>query len=276
VAGVLARVAGAGLGALGAVAAFRGLRAAPPGGAERWDRTNHAGESVSLLEGPAFAAGATAALAVAPGIPAGLRRAAMLATAAAGALGAYDDLAGSGDRRGLRGHVTALAHGEVTTGAVKLVGLGLTGLAAARLAGHRGIDVPISGAVVAGAANLVNLLDLRPGRALKLGVAHAVPAILPTSGATVLAPAVGAAAALLPDDLGERTMLGDTGANALGAVLGVGILGAYGRAGRLAHLAAITALTLLSERVSFTKVIESTPVLDALDRWGRRRTPDAG
>lgn len=274
-AGLLARLVGAALGALGASAAVRGLQGAPPGGAARWDRVNHAGASVSLLEGPAYAAGTAAALAFAPGIPAGLRRAAVLATAAAGALGAYDDLAGSGDRRGLRGHVTALAHGEVTTGAVKLIGLGAAGLAAARLAGHRGVDVPISGAVVAGAANLVNLLDLRPGRALKVGVAHGVPALLPTPGATVLAPAVGAAAALLPGDLGEQTMLGDTGANALGAALGVGILGAYGRVGRLAHLVAITGLTLLSERVSFTKVIESTPVLAALDRWGRR-TPDAG
>jgi hypothetical protein len=81
---------------------------------------------------------------------------------------------------------------------------------------------------------------------------------------------LGAALALLPEDLGERAMLGDAGANALGAMLGVAAAASLGRPARIAVLAAITGLTAASEVVSFTKVIERTPALRWLDMLGRR------
>jgi UDP-N-acetylmuramyl pentapeptide phosphotransferase/UDP-N-acetylglucosamine-1-phosphate transferase len=65
-------------------------------------------------------------------------------------------------------------------------------------------------------------------------------------------------------------MLGDTGANAAGALLGTALLQGTGRRGRLVALSVLTALTLASEKVSFTRVIESTPVLRELDALGRR------
>ena len=157
--------------------ALRALRAAPPGGAARWERTNHAGRPVTLLEGPAYAVGAATGAALLGGGPAPV-----LATTTAAALGALDDLAGDSSSKGLRGHLGALARGEVTTGAVKVLGLALTGLATAALVdrGERGprggdgpsaLDTLVGGAVVAGTANLLNLLDLRPGRALKATLA---------------------------------------------------------------------------------------------------------
>jgi hypothetical protein len=85
---------------------------------------------------------------------------------------------------------------------------------------------------------------------------------------------LGAAAAVLPEDLGERTMLGDSGANALGALLGLGLAARLGPRGRWAALGALVALTAASEKVSFTRVIESTPGLRELDGLGRR--PSAG
>ena len=206
------------------------------------------------------------------GTSAGRRPMAMaVGGAGAAAFGAYDDLAGSGDRRGFRGHLGALRHGEVTTGAVKLGGIGVTGLATAVLAGGSPADVVINAGLVAGGANLLNLFDLRPGRAIK--VAAASGALLGAVGQQSVAAPLGAALALLPEDLGERAMLGDAGANALGAMLGASAAG-LSRPARIVLLAGIAGLTAASEKVSFTKVIARTPALNWLDMLGRRPAPE--
>ena len=276
--------AGAGACAAGAAKlAYSVLKRRPPGGQKAWSRTNHRGEPVTLLEGPAVAAGAIAG-ALAHGVQAALagpagspgsgawRRTAAIALGGAGAaaFGAYDDLAGSGNRRGFRGHLGALRHGEVTTGAVKLGGIGVTGLAAAVLAGGSPADVVINAGLVAGGANLLNLFDLRPGRAIK--VAAASGALLGAAGQESVAAPLGAALALLPEDLGERAMLGDAGANALGAMLGASAAG-LSQPARIVLLAGIAGLTAASEKVSFTKVIARTPALNWLDMLGRRPAP---
>ncbi len=272
----------------------------PAGGAAHWTRTNHRGEPVTLLEGPAAAVAGAVAACVAAGIPARQRAALAVAATGAAVFGAYDDIAGSGDRRGFRGHLGALAHGQVTTGAVKIVGIGATGIAAGALTGGPAADLAVNSALVAGTANLLNLFDLRPGRAIKVVLAAGLPVAAsqlairqagpgaterPATAAAAAAAPLGAALALLPEDLGERAMLGDAGANALGAMLGAAAAGGLSRRSRVAMLAAVTALTAASEVVSFTKVIERTAPLRWLDMLGRRpvgarpaagRSPDAG
>ncbi|HEY2237372.1 MAG TPA: hypothetical protein VGI21_01220 [Streptosporangiaceae bacterium] len=266
--------------AAAARAAYTALTRNPPGGATQWTRTNHRGEPVTLLGGPAVAVAGAAAALLAPALPARTRAALVAASAGAGAFGGYDDIAGSGAKRGFKGHLGALAHGEITTGSVKLGGIGATGLAAALCTGGPAVDVAINTALVAGSANLLNLFDLRPGRAIKVTLAAGIPIGLtqlarPDAGrgrggaATVAAP-LGAAVAMLPDDLGERAMLGDAGANALGAMLGTAAAGRLSRRSRLALLAGVTGLTAASEVVSFTKVIQRTPPLHWLDMLGRR------
>jgi UDP-GlcNAc:undecaprenyl-phosphate/decaprenyl-phosphate GlcNAc-1-phosphate transferase len=261
--------------AVAARAAYAALTRFPPGGAKTWTRTNHRGEPVTLLEGPSVAAGAVAAVILSSErtrFPA--RTALALAGAGAGAFGfgVYDDLAGSGKRRGLRGHLGALAHGEVTTGAVKLGGLGATGLASALALGGDPVDVVVNAGLVAGGANLLNLFDLRPGRAIKVATASAalIAAAGGAEGRRAVAAPLGAALALLPEDLGERAMLGDAGANGIGAMLGGAAAASLPRPARIALLAGIVALTGASEKVSFTKVIERTPALRWLDMLGRR------
>jgi UDP-N-acetylmuramyl pentapeptide phosphotransferase/UDP-N-acetylglucosamine-1-phosphate transferase len=266
-------------GAAAARAAYAGLRRRAPGGTERWARTNHRGEPVTLLEGPAAAAGAIAAALAVPGLPGRTRAALALAAAGAAGFGCYDDLAGSGKSRGFRGHLTALAHGEVTSGMVKLAGIGATGAVASALLGGPAVDKVINTGLVAGSANLLNLFDLRPGRASKVTLAWAAllaagsPAVGRARGQaarSAAAAAVGPALALLPEDLGERAMLGDAGANALGALLGAAVAAGLPRSARLAVLAGVVGLTAASEKVSFTKVIARTPALNKLDMLGRR------
>jgi len=275
-----------GIGALAARAALAWIRHDPRAGELR--RTNFHGRTVTLAGGPALALGATVGAALgAPGAAA--TAAVVTAGATAGAVGFYDDIVGNRpdqQAKGFAGHLGALREGRVTSGLVKIAGVGAAGLAAAallaadpRVRAHRGrrrggvvratSDVLLGAGVIAGTANLLNLLDLRPGRALKAGTLIGVPLAVGRGGG-VAAGTLGAGAALLPADLGEEIMLGDAGANALGALLGVALAARTGPAGRAVALSVLAALTAASEKVSFTKVIQDTPWLRELDALGRR------
>jgi len=283
------------VGALCSVWAAALLKGRPPGGVQRWTRKSYLGRPVTLFEGPAYAVGAVAgALAGGGGAPAAL------AGLGAGAFGALDDLVGDSSSKGLRGHLGAACRGEVTTGSIKVVGLGSTGLLSAWMLDRSRVRpgwaaTLVGGAVIAGSANIANLLDLRPGRALKVVLLLAAPILAgrratqqcatsrsttQLSTATAVATATAAAAAgaamgSLPGDLAGRSMLGDTGANSAGALIGTALVARTGPRGRLLALAVVTALTLASEKVSFTKVIESTPGLRELDALGRPALPPA-
>jgi UDP-N-acetylmuramyl pentapeptide phosphotransferase/UDP-N-acetylglucosamine-1-phosphate transferase len=245
-------------------AGWAALRARPPGGAERWSRTNFREEPVTLLLGPAVAAGSLAGLAVA-GPP---RRAALLLVGGTAALGLYDDLYGDRHARGLRGHLRALREGRVTSGLVKLVGLVSLSAAASALQHREAASVVVDTVLVAGAGNLVNLLDLRPGRAGKATVVGALALAAAGAGGPAAGTALGACAAALPADLGERGMLGDCGANTLGVMIGWAASCGLPTVARTAVAAAVVAVTLAGEWVSFSAVIDAHPVLRAVDRAG--------
>lgn len=233
----------------------------------RFWRENFAGAQVSLFAGPASVAGTVAGCLVS-----GQVDTAALA-AAGGGVGLLDDLLGSAGSRGLKGHLQALAHGQVTTGGIKVAGLtaasALLALSRRRRSTAGLFDCAVDTALVAGSANLVNLFDLRPGRATKAVVV--MTGLMGTTALPVTAgPVLGALSGTARHDLGGRSMLGDCGANAAGAVLAAGFTAAAPRWARLLALTTVTALTLVSERVSFTRVIDQTAWLRRLDRWGRR------
>jgi UDP-N-acetylmuramyl pentapeptide phosphotransferase/UDP-N-acetylglucosamine-1-phosphate transferase len=200
------------------------------------------------------------------------RSLALLAATGFGFLGLLDDLAGSEGDRGFGGHVGATGRGEVTTGFLKLVGGGL--LAAVLAGAVAGEDVTgfLARLLVIGlAANLGNLLDHAPGRVIKVAVLAlvvlaAVTGVQPDLAGPALL--VGASLALLLPDLHEVCMLGDTGANVLGAALGLGVALAAGTAANLVVAVVLLALNLVSERVSFSAVIDATPPLRWFDRLG--------
>ncbi|HWH35342.1 MAG TPA: hypothetical protein VNT56_08500 [Acidimicrobiales bacterium] len=275
-------VVGSALGALaGALGwfALRGLLGAPA-----FARANHRGAAVPIAGGLVLVlalvvvAGAEALAVSVAGSGAGRRvvsGALVVATVTGLAvLGLVDDLAGSArDGRGFRGHLDALVRGRLTTGGLKLVGGGALAVAVcAPLSGGAG-QLVVDALVVALAANAANLFDRAPGRTLKVAVA----AFVVLAGATGLAEplagvavVVGAAAALLPADLGERVMLGDTGANPLGGALGLGVVVSTPPGARVAVLVGLLALNAAGEVVSFSRIIDAVPLLRVLDRAGRR------
>jgi UDP-GlcNAc:undecaprenyl-phosphate GlcNAc-1-phosphate transferase len=168
------------------------------------------------------------------------------AVVAAAAVGLADDL-WSGPERGFRAHLRAGA----TTGVLKLVAIPLAGFLATR---------KVSGALLVGlAANFLNQLDTRPGRALKAYLL----------GSLLVGGPRGVAVLLLPYDLREKTMLGDCGSNALGALLGLSSVNRLGGRARWLAIGALAGLTALGERRSLGELIERTPGLAALDRLGR-------
>jgi UDP-GlcNAc:undecaprenyl-phosphate/decaprenyl-phosphate GlcNAc-1-phosphate transferase len=231
---------------------------------------------VTLAEGP-IAVGALLAGATIDRLldPAGRRSLpVVVASVGSGLVGAYDDVFGSSHAKGFRGHLNALRSGELTSGMIKVLGVGASAVVAATLVQRSRPDCPkpifavlnglLDTALIAMTANLINLLDLRTGRAAKVIIS--IGSSLVGHGA---APAVGAAAGSLPTDLAGHSMLGDCGANALGAALATTAAQALTWRFRLAAVAAVAALNLASERVSFTAVIERTPLLRRLDQLGR-------
>jgi UDP-GlcNAc:undecaprenyl-phosphate/decaprenyl-phosphate GlcNAc-1-phosphate transferase len=243
--------------------------------ASRWIRTNYAGGSVTLAEGPIAVVALLAGLGLDRMLDgSGQSLPVAVAGVGSGLVGAYDDLSGSSQAKGFRGHLRALLSGEVTSGMIKVLGVATSAAGAATLIERSRHECPkpacqilngvLDTALIAATANLANLLDLRPGRAAKV-------IILLGSGLVGFgaAPAVGAAAGSLPTDLAARSMLGDCGANALGAAVATAAAGALPWQLRVLAFTAVAALNLASERVSFTTAIERTPLLRRLDQLGR-------
>ena len=204
----------------------------------------------------------------------GALRTAVAAATGFGLLGLLDDLGGDASSKGFAGHLRALGRRRLTTGAVKLFGGGAVAvLVASAGSDERPGRLLADAALIALAANLANLLDRAPGRVAKVALLAAVPVALAAGvDDRLVGPAVivGATLALLWPDLREELMLGDTGANVLGATLGLSVVLTTAASTRTIVLVVVLALNLLSERVSFSRVIDRTPPLRAFDRLGRR------
>ncbi len=190
-----------------------------------------------------------------------------------GLLGLIDDLLGTEGDRGFRGHLRALFAGRVTTGSIKIFGGAAVALVlASNVSTVSGRRLLADAVLIALAANLANLLDRAPGRAIKVGLLAWVPIAFVAGADAVgiaIAPVIGAFCGLLNDDLREHLMLGDTGANVLGAVLGLAVVLDVGRGPRNFVLIGLILLTVAAEVVSFSAVIERVPILRRFDAIGR-------
>jgi UDP-GlcNAc:undecaprenyl-phosphate GlcNAc-1-phosphate transferase len=185
-------------------------------------------------------------------------------------LGLLDDTLG-GEPRGWRGHGRAALRMQLSTGALKAagsLGLALYTLSYAGLSSERWL---LSSAVLALATNAFNLLDLRPGRATKVFVLLGGGL---TIGAASVRPLwtlglfVGPALVAGVYDLRERAMLGDTGANLLGALAGLWLVLTLSELGQAVALVVLLAITVYGELRSITALVERMPLLRGLDSWG--------
>jgi UDP-GlcNAc:undecaprenyl-phosphate/decaprenyl-phosphate GlcNAc-1-phosphate transferase len=189
----------------------------------------------------------------------------------AGVVGFADDRWGGVDERGFAGHLGALWAGRVTTGLAKVVVLGGGAVVFGVLAFGVGWLAFCAAFLLAGCANLANLLDVRPGRALKFVGAPVVVLLFlaPYGAALAVAGVVGGALVLFYFDLRGRIMLGDAGAAIWGAVLGyLAVTSGPGVVWWVAGVA-ILGLTAVAEFSSISRVIEEVGALRRLDLWGR-------
>lgn len=181
--------------------------------------------------------------------------------------GVVDDAFGDGKDKGLRKHWRALRQGRLTTGMLKVIIVFGGALLSSLPLTSRSL---LRFGILVLAVNLFNQLDLRPGRALKFFLLLAGGFLF--RGNVLAALGSGAGLALLPGDLRSDYMLGDAGANLLGAMAGLVIM-------TLPYSWLPGALLLLAigngvgEFLSFSMVIEKNKILHWLDQFGR---PQAG
>jgi len=195
-------------------------------------------------------------------------------------LGLIDDLMGSapvasgdgGLPRGWRGHGRAILRGEFSSGALKAAGA--LGLALFILSGPRlgGIELAIATLLLVTTTNLFNLLDLRPGRSIKVLILLGAGLLIASRELEplwALGLFLGPILVFLPFDLRERGMLGDTGSNVVGAVAGLWMVMTLPTAGQAIALAIVLGITIYGEFRSISALVEKTPGLRGLDSLGR-------
>ena len=185
--------------------------------------------------------------------------------------GALDDLIGNRNVSGLKGHFKSLFKGELTTGGFKALFGGFVGLVVSVCISSSIVDIIVNTLIIALSTNLMNLFDLRPGRAIKAYLLIMIPIYITLTGYTKVFPLL-----ILPNvlayfntDLKARGMMGDTGSNVLGISIGVLMALGYGIKVRLAWLVFLILMHLITEKFSLTKIIEKNRVLKFIDNLGR-------
>ncbi len=202
-------------------------------------------------------------------------------------LGFYDDFRAAREYdqsaiKGWRGHLTAFVGGNITSGVVKAVCGGLMAPLAVAVFSAVPAGAPAArglagclrdGVLIALSANAANCLDVKPGRACKglvlgwlfllplLGY-RAVPRLVMAS--VTVAPILG----FLPWDLSAKVMMGDSGANAWGALWGAAFVVAAPPDARFATAVFLLGATVVAETVTFSSIIDSCALLRRIDDWG--------
>lgn len=186
-------------------------------------------------------------------------------------IGLLDDILGTSEYRGLRGHLRALRSGKITTGFVKLVASPmLAGMFAVSAYGFTSWMTYLSIITVAATSNLFNLLDLRPGRSQGFGIVTLVVLLLFYRSPLVLGGILVLLVTIIPDSR-AIVMMGDSGAIAIGAAIGLMFIASSNITLIIGYTVIAVLLNLLAEKYSLGKLISDSAFLSKVDRcFGRR------
>ncbi len=189
-----------------------------------------------------------------------------------GIVGFVDDLIGEKDIKGFKGHIKALLNGKLTTGGLKaLTGFGAAFIAALVLSDSY-LDIMLNTFVIALFTNLINLFDLRPGRANKVFLLLSIILVMTSFVKDynyIIFSAIGIIVMYMPYDVKSRSMMGDIGSNALGITLGIYCILTQTFHFRLGYFIVLIILHVVSEFYSFSKIIAKNKFLSYIDNLGR-------
>jgi len=190
-------------------------------------------------------------------------------------IGFIDDMLGTRDVLGFKGHFKSLLRGRLTTGTLKaIIGLLVSFVISLSITSNP-LETVTNTLIIALLTNFFNLLDLRPGRAIKvyiftflviligLIITHRAAAVLP------FIPLVGSIIGYMPYDLKARCMMGDAGSNVLGISVGVLVVLILSWHIKAAVLAFLIGIHIFTEKYSLTDVIKNNRLLNYLDNLGR-------
>jgi hypothetical protein len=188
-----------------------------------------------------------------------------------GFVGIIDDFFGDSLSKGFKGHIINLIKGKLTTGGLKAI----MGIVASYIISLQVstifYELVVNVLLISLTTNFINLLDTRPGRAIKGFSIFTFLLFLMNGNMTNIQYIVlGALVAYLPLDLKAKGMLGDTGSNFIGIVLGASmVITIENFVFRVSLLIIVLLLNFISEKYSFSKMIETNKILSFIDHLGR-------
>lgn len=191
-------------------------------------------------------------------------------------VGIIDDAIGNRDVTGLKGHFLNLFKGELTTGAFKALIGGIVGLLISVTISKDISSIILGMLVIALSTNFMNLLDLRPGRAIKVYLFAIILCLFFCSvfERELMMLIVPAVIAYFYYDIKAMAMMGDAGSNVLGISLGIFIVISFNMYVQIFVLILLILVHLVAEKYSITKIIRNNKILNYIDEFGRNKGHD--
>lgn len=177
--------------------------------------------------------------------------------------------------KGIAGHFKLLIRGKITSGSIKaVVGVFISFIISLNF-GDKNIYLLIDTLLICMVQNLVNLLDLRPGRAIKT---YMTLSLISLPFANFFSAYTGLNVGIisitifyLPYELKEEFIMGDIGSNVLGIILGIIIASSKFILFKVIVFAFVIIVQIYAEKKSINDFIEYNRSFKFVDMLGREK-----